>query len=149
MTTAIERWATQHAEWVAIGNELALARPGQPVTAYQVSLEQRKRMLARGERPITHEEIIAEHEALEQGALVDFVETSADAADSGWGWKQEWLADGQPAPSAAHYFADIRDLKTACGKLLSVQTMWSPGDCPQCEECLAVRTRAEAERRDG
>ena len=62
MSTALEHWATQDAEWRGICDELIKARPGEPVTAYQVSLEQRKRMLARGERPITYEEIIAEYE---------------------------------------------------------------------------------------
>ena len=63
MSTALERWALQDAEWRTIRDDLIEARPGQPVTAYQVSLEQRKRMLARGERPVTYEEIVAEYEA--------------------------------------------------------------------------------------
>ena len=63
MATTLERWAAQDAEWRAIRDELIEQRPGQPVTAYQVSLEQRKRMLARGERPVTYEEILAEYES--------------------------------------------------------------------------------------
>ena len=53
----MRRWSAQCEEWSAIARELAAARPGDAVTAYQVSLEQRKRMLARGERPISAEEI--------------------------------------------------------------------------------------------
>ena len=56
----MERWAKQDAEWRAIRDEMIAARPDDGVTAYQVSLEQRKRMLARGERPMTLEEILAE-----------------------------------------------------------------------------------------
>jgi hypothetical protein len=52
-------WAAECREWQAIGNELA-ARAPDGVSAYQVSLEQRKRMLARGERPMTYEEILSE-----------------------------------------------------------------------------------------
>lgn len=33
---------------------------GEGVSAWQVSLEQRKRMLARGERPMTYDEILGE-----------------------------------------------------------------------------------------
>lgn len=62
-STALERWALQDAEWRTIRDELIDARPGEGVTAYQVSFEQRKRMLARGERPVTYEEIVAEYEA--------------------------------------------------------------------------------------
>ncbi len=61
--TALERWARQDTEWRAIGDEMVAATAGGFVSAYQVSLEQRKRMLARGERPVTYEEIVAEHEA--------------------------------------------------------------------------------------
>ena len=68
MTTAAERWAAQDTEWREIRDEMIAARPGQPVTAYQVSLEQRKRMLARGERPVTYEEIVAECEKDPEGA---------------------------------------------------------------------------------
>ena len=63
MSTALERWATQDAEWRTIRDELVTTARGRGVTAYQVSLEQRKRMLARGERPVMYEEIIAEAEA--------------------------------------------------------------------------------------
>lgn len=46
-----EAYVKQADEWQLISNELIAARPGHPVTAYQVSLEQRKRWLAHGERP--------------------------------------------------------------------------------------------------
>jgi hypothetical protein len=46
----IERWARECAEWHEIREEL-IAKRGD-VTAWQVSLEQRKRMLARGDRPM-------------------------------------------------------------------------------------------------
>lgn len=46
----LEQWSRQCTEWEAIKNEMLELRPS--VTAYQVSLEQRKRMLARGERPL-------------------------------------------------------------------------------------------------
>jgi hypothetical protein len=51
-------WEAQYSEWCAIRDELIRNRPDQKVTAYQVSLEQRKRMLARGEQPIGYEEIL-------------------------------------------------------------------------------------------
>ena len=63
MSTKLERWTLQDEEWHAIRDELIDARPGELVTAYQVSLEQRKRMLARGQRPVTYEEIVEEYEA--------------------------------------------------------------------------------------
>lgn len=47
----MEIYVSQAKEWEAISNEMIAARPGEPVTAYQVSLEQRKRLLARGEVP--------------------------------------------------------------------------------------------------
>jgi hypothetical protein len=56
--SALERYGDQQAEWQAIANEMIA--DGKTPTAYQVSLEQRKRMLARGERPITADEIIDE-----------------------------------------------------------------------------------------
>ena len=62
------RWARQDAEWRVIGNEMAAAANGGAVSAYQVSLEQRKRMLARGERPMTYEEILADLEAEAEAA---------------------------------------------------------------------------------
>jgi hypothetical protein len=55
MNTPAERWAQyerQDAEWRTVQGELIAARPGQIVTAHQVTTEQRKRMLARGERPV-------------------------------------------------------------------------------------------------
>lgn len=47
----LEIYTAQADEWQAIANELTASRPGEPVTAYQVTLEQRKRWLARGELP--------------------------------------------------------------------------------------------------
>ena len=44
------RWLRECKEWQEIENELIEA--GKSPTAHQVSLEQRKRMLARGERPL-------------------------------------------------------------------------------------------------
>lgn len=68
MATAIERWERECEEWQAIKDEFVSSSPIGGVTAYVVSLEQRKRMLARGERPVTLEEIQAEHAAtLESG----------------------------------------------------------------------------------
>lgn len=52
----LARWRAAWDEWAAIRDEMIAAVSG-PVTAYQVSLEQRKRMLARGERPLSLEEI--------------------------------------------------------------------------------------------
>jgi uncharacterized protein YbcV (DUF1398 family) len=56
--TAYERYMAQDAEWKEICNELITAGEGKTVTAYQVTLEQRKRMLARGERAMTYPEIL-------------------------------------------------------------------------------------------
>lgn len=59
-------WATQCREWDAIKDEMVLAweKKGRPYgggpTAYQVTLEQKKRMLARGEKPMEYEEILDE-----------------------------------------------------------------------------------------
>ena len=50
MNDYVALWAAQCAEWDAILAELLEARPGQAVTPYQVTLEQRKRAFARGER---------------------------------------------------------------------------------------------------
>lgn len=58
--TAYERYVAQEAEWKEICEELVgNAESNHPVTAYQVTLEQRKRMLARGERPMEYKEILA------------------------------------------------------------------------------------------
>lgn len=47
----LEIYTKQADEWQVIAKEMTVTRPGEPVTAYQVSLEQRKRWLARGELP--------------------------------------------------------------------------------------------------
>jgi hypothetical protein len=54
---AVERWGREWTEWAAIRDEL-FDSSDEPPTAYQVTLEQRKRMLARGERPMTEDEIL-------------------------------------------------------------------------------------------
>lgn len=53
-------WAAEQAEWMAIRDELIEAAAGNPVSAWQVSLEQRKRMLKRGESPMTYDQIVIE-----------------------------------------------------------------------------------------
>lgn len=50
----LARWALQCREWDSIGAEMVAS--GKSPSAYQVSLEQRKRMLARGERPVFDED---------------------------------------------------------------------------------------------
>lgn len=50
-------------EWIAVGDELMKANPGEPISAHQVTTELRKRMLVRGERLVSYEEIVAEDEA--------------------------------------------------------------------------------------
>jgi hypothetical protein len=47
----LEAWGKQCDEWARIRDELLDS--GRPITAFQVSLEQRKRMLARGDRPVS------------------------------------------------------------------------------------------------
>jgi hypothetical protein len=47
----LEAWQRECAEWLAIRDELVGARAGKIVTAHQVTVEQRKRQLARGEPP--------------------------------------------------------------------------------------------------
>lgn len=55
-----KRYVTQEAEWKQICEEMITgAEPNRPVTPYEVTLEQRKRMLARGERPMEYKEILA------------------------------------------------------------------------------------------
>ena len=51
-------WAQQSKEWQDIADEMIAI--GIPATAYKISLEQRKRMLTRGERPMTYEEILVD-----------------------------------------------------------------------------------------
>lgn len=52
------RWTAQEKERQAIRDELAAARePSDPVTAYQVTAEQRRRAEARGEPLVTHDEL--------------------------------------------------------------------------------------------
>lgn len=59
MNSAYDRYIAQEAEWKKICDEMVTkAKPGHAVTAYQVTLEQRKRMLARGERPMEYKEIL-------------------------------------------------------------------------------------------
>jgi hypothetical protein len=48
--TPRERWAAECAEWQAIKAELIASRPDEIVTAHQVTLEHKKRALARGEK---------------------------------------------------------------------------------------------------
>ena len=50
-------YTKEHEEWTKIAEELARAGS---VTAFDVSEEQRKRMAARGEKPMTYDEILAE-----------------------------------------------------------------------------------------
>ncbi|HZU83826.1 MAG TPA: hypothetical protein VE987_12955 [Polyangiaceae bacterium] len=59
LAQAYEREA---AEWQAIASELA--RGGESPTAYQVTLAQRKRMLARGDRPVDVERLLARADEL-------------------------------------------------------------------------------------
>ena len=54
----VARYRAQQDEWTAISEELKAARAGRPVTAHEVTTEQRQRMLARGERRMTLQEII-------------------------------------------------------------------------------------------
>lgn len=55
---AMERWESQSREWLGIRDEMIDA--GRAPSAYQVTLEQRKRMLSRGDRPVTMAELEAE-----------------------------------------------------------------------------------------
>lgn len=52
------RYAAECAEWQQIARELA--EHDGAVVAFDVSEEQRRRMALRGERPMTHDEILAE-----------------------------------------------------------------------------------------
>jgi hypothetical protein len=54
---AFERYKAQCLEWDAIRDELIAAAGGHPVTAHQVTTEQHKRFLSRGERPVTLEDL--------------------------------------------------------------------------------------------
>jgi len=60
---AFERWAKQDAEWQEIARAMVAAAGGGPVTPHQITTEQRKRMLARGERPFELAELRAEVES--------------------------------------------------------------------------------------
>lgn len=53
------RWASQSLEWVAIRDALIDARPGQAVTAHDVTWAQIKRALARGEPLLTYADLVA------------------------------------------------------------------------------------------
>jgi hypothetical protein len=59
-------WKAECDEWQAIAREtqgdVTTAQSRKYRTAHDVSFEQRKRMLARGQHPMTYEEIIAEAE---------------------------------------------------------------------------------------
>lgn len=57
---ALARWGRECAEWAEIRDEMATSRGG-PVTAHQVTTEQRKRMLARGDRPVSIEDMEREN----------------------------------------------------------------------------------------
>lgn len=54
-----ERWAKQCEEWRAICDEKI--ELGERPTAYQITLEQRKRALARGERLVTYQDFLEAH----------------------------------------------------------------------------------------
>lgn len=58
----IMSYAEEQAEWTSIGNELIATRGS--VTAYDVSHEQRQRMKARGQRPLTFSEILTSVESM-------------------------------------------------------------------------------------
>jgi hypothetical protein len=59
LAALVRTYEAQAYEWQAIKGELiAAARSREIVTAFQVTLEQRKRMLARGERPVDVERMI-------------------------------------------------------------------------------------------
>lgn len=55
-----ETWTQECEEWQRIGNEMMDASGGQPVTAFEVSQEQERRMSLRGVRPLTYDEILQE-----------------------------------------------------------------------------------------
>jgi hypothetical protein len=63
MASNIMGWDKESAEWLAIRNELVDQwrahgmRPSAAPTAAQITIEQRRRMLARGDRPMTLDEI--------------------------------------------------------------------------------------------
>lgn len=57
MKLRIMGWAAECEEWSAIRDELIALKRG-PVTAYEVSKEQKARMFSRGERPMTLAEIM-------------------------------------------------------------------------------------------
>jgi hypothetical protein len=56
-TAALKKYADECREWNEIAEELE--RAGRHPSAFDISEEQRRRMLARDERPITYEELIA------------------------------------------------------------------------------------------
>ena len=53
----MDRYKKEAREWDQIAQELGRAGT---VTAFDVSEEQRRRMAARGERPMTYDEVLAE-----------------------------------------------------------------------------------------
>ena len=56
-----EAYERQAAEWQKIGEELkAKCLPGEGVTAFRVTLELRKRLLARGEHFVTYDDLVRE-----------------------------------------------------------------------------------------
>ncbi len=55
---AISSWAVECAEWQDLGDEMN--KGGRFATAIEVTMEQRRRMASRGERPMTYEEIVSE-----------------------------------------------------------------------------------------
>jgi hypothetical protein len=58
----LPKYFKQAAEWQRISEELqAKTAPGEGVTAYQVTLEQKKRCLARGEKFMEYEDILNEY----------------------------------------------------------------------------------------
>lgn len=59
MQSLLAAYERQHAEWCAIRDELTVLAEGSSdhVTAYQVTLQQRKRLLARGERLLTSDDL--------------------------------------------------------------------------------------------
>lgn len=60
--TPEEKYAAQYQEWCVIRDEMIAAAlsKGEAVTAYQVTLEQRKRLLARGDRMVTYADLCKE-----------------------------------------------------------------------------------------
>lgn len=137
LETLLARYAIQDAEWQKIRDELVTAAGKGIITAYQVTLTQKKRMLARGERLITYEELEKAHEEAQK---------SPENCDHDWGSVEQGTCRAvcRKCGTSAHAGNVIATLQYQLSRLTRFERVIPPPDdvagCVCCDTCSGFRT---------